>query len=81
MNTNMHGRAVRRIEYIDGPLGNPQFWEQGLKWTAGQSMVLSATYHGDRDEFWLVLRDADGKELERRRAATVERIVWMEPLP
>lgn len=74
--TPLH-QQVRRIEFVDGPSGNPGIWDHNY----GQRIELSATYHGDRDEFWLVLRDGEGNEVERRRAATVDRIVWMEPQP
>jgi hypothetical protein len=73
----MHGRKVRRVEFTDGPSGDPDIWPNAR----GQTIEFSATYHGDRDEFWLLLRDGDGNELERRNARHVERIVWEEPQP
>jgi hypothetical protein len=73
----MHGRKVRRVEFVDGPSGNPGIWDS----RTGQRIEFIATYHGDHDESWLLLRDGDGNELERRNARFVERIVWEEPKP
>lgn len=46
---------------------------------------LSATYHGDRGEFWLLVKDSDGQEVERYNAKLLLGIAWekiqTEPKP
>ena len=41
---------------------------------------MSATYHGDRDEFWIVQSDAKGNEVARHNTRYVESFVWVEPI-
>ncbi|MEY4387677.1 MAG: hypothetical protein RLY20_2960 [Verrucomicrobiota bacterium] len=39
------------------------------------NLSLNASYHGDRDEFWIVV-EKEGKETERINARMVTSIVW-----
>lgn len=41
----------------------------------GYSLVLSATYHGDRDEFWVLLLKGED-EVARYNCRDVSEIVW-----
>lgn len=84
MNTTMHGKPIARIDFIDGPSGNPHFCERGEPerqpyhgFYHRAFMLLSASHHGDHDEFWVVFVDAEGKELARRNARACEHIVWL----
>lgn len=43
---------------------------------AGHTLQFEQTYHGDRDEHWIIERDALGKEVARHNARHVTSIVW-----
>lgn len=73
MNTSMHGKI---IDYIDlNPAwtqgGNPERISSGRDHT----LQLSVTYHGDRDEVWIVLGNSDG-EVARYNPRGVQHIRW-----
>lgn len=73
MNTSMHGKKIQQIIFPGGPgLGDPVVRSGPL----GQ-LELSATYHGDREEFW-ILQIKDGIEIARHNTRLVESIVWAE---
>lgn len=73
MNTSMHGKS---IDYIDL---NPMWTQSGnperIKAGNGITLTLSALYHGDRDEFWIVVSEG-GKELARYNPRGVQHIRW-----
>jgi len=74
MNISMHGKKIKRVDWPDS--GE----ELGRHLPAGDQhgeLTLSATYHGDRDEFWIV-RTKDGKEVARHNARYAESIVWAD---
>ena len=69
MTTKMNGKPIEQFWLCDGKpglLGNEL------------SAHLSATYHGDRDEFWVVVTK-DWEELERHNARHILSIVWSKP--
>jgi len=73
MNVNMHGKS---INYIDlNPVwtqsGNPERIEAGN----GITLSLSATYHGDHDEFWVVELKGD-REVRRFSTRGIQHIRW-----
>lgn len=41
------------------------------------NLELSATYHGDRDEFWVVNKGTDGVEKERFNCRSISKIEWL----
>lgn len=70
MNTKMDGREVTQFMHTAAD-GNPYRLEVG-SWIPDnygaapimiKSIHLSATYHGDRDEFWVVAVCEDGSEV------------------
>lgn len=64
MNIQMHGKKIRKVFLPDQTELNGDMW-------------LSATYHGDRDEFWIV-SETDGVEIQRTNARHVETIIWAD---
>ena len=84
MNFDHDGKKIARIDFVDGPSGNPHFCESGPPERAPYHgfyhrgfMHFSITNHGDHDELWVVITDADGKELARRAARACDHIVWL----
>jgi hypothetical protein len=74
MNVGMHGRKIKFISWPDS--GE----ETGRCLPAGEQygdLTLSATYHGDRDEFWIV-QTKDGREIGRHNAKYIESITWAD---
>lgn len=68
MNTNMNGRMVKHIAFSNGEMISPR---EGIK------LKLSATHHGDHDEFWVVEFDND-KEVSRHNCKHLETITWSD---
>lgn len=81
MNTEMHGKPAQSIEFYDTMAGNPVEWKAGV--VVNREYIarveLSATHHGDHDEFWFVAIDANGNEIARRNAKYVEHVTWVRP--
>lgn len=42
----------------------------------GHTLQFESSYHGDRDEHWIIERDALGKEVARHNARHVATIEW-----
>ncbi len=69
MNPNENnGRKIKGIIWAD----RPAFWAQ--KHDIG-NLVFCSTYHGDRDEHWVV-ELKDGKEVARHNPRYIESIIW-----
>jgi hypothetical protein len=77
MNTRMHGKPVAAI-YFAGGVGNEYGNPEVIRSDSKRTMHLSATHHGDHDQFWIVECDGD-KEVRRHRASHVDSITWAEP--
>ncbi len=74
MNVGMNGKKIKTIFWPDTES------EQWRHMTVGEDcegMHLSATHHGDRDEFWIIVTK-DGKEFRRYNPRYVESIEWDE---
>lgn len=74
MNTNMHMKPIKAVYWPDTEA------EQGRHLITGDecgNLYLSATYHGDRDEFWIV-QEKNGVEVARHNPAFVETIQWAD---
>lgn len=73
MNTKMHGKSIDYIEL------NPMWTQSGnperVAARSGVALTLSATHHGDHDQFWIVMTDK-GKEVARYNPRGVEHIRW-----
>lgn len=74
MDTRMHGRRIKYIEL------DPHWTQHGNPESVGLyepvDLHLSATYHGDHDQFWVVA-SKDGKEVARYSARSIQHIVWL----
>jgi hypothetical protein len=75
VNTSMHGQLIDYIEL------NPAWTQHGnperVYSRDGMTLRLSATHHGDHDQFWIVLSSSTGVELTRYNPRGVERIQWL----
>ena len=74
MDTSWNGRKINAVYWPDTEA------EQGRCLVAGDQcgdLWLSATYHGDRDEFWIV-QEKSGVEVARHNMRLVESIQWAE---
>lgn len=74
MNVSMNGKPIAAIYFsagVGGYSGNPE----RIRTIGDQQLSLSATYHGDHDEFWVV-RSVNGKETDRYRCSHVDHIEW-----
>jgi hypothetical protein len=73
MNTKMHGKSIDYIEL------NPMWTQHGhperVTSANGIMLSLSATHHGDHDQFWIVASEG-GKEVARYNPSGVEHIRW-----
>lgn len=72
MNKSMNGKAIEAIYWTTSTWsGNPE------RVTAkdGKTLHLSATYHGDHEQFWVIECD-NGQEVARHNAKTVDTIRW-----
>jgi len=73
VNTKMNGKLIDYIEL--NPMwtqsGNPERISSGN----GCALTLSATHHGDHDQFWIVLVK-EGVEVARYNPRGVEHIRW-----
>jgi hypothetical protein len=73
VNTEMDGRRINVIDITQSTVsGNPERYASG----SGRQLALSATFHGDRDEFWVV-ETIDGVETRRWNAKAVAYIEWV----
>lgn len=75
MNTSMHGRAIASVQFVGG-VGNEYGNPETVRADGRRTLHLSATYHGDHDEFWVV-ESLDGKEHRRFLARHCDVITWM----
>ena len=71
MTTAMDGKAISRIWFIADNGENIQA-------DSVFSLELSATHHGDRDDFWIVQKK-DGVEIARHNPRAISTIEWREP--
>ena len=68
MNTKMNGKKVDSVVFSNGDTIRSQ---------DGNNLVLSATHHGDHDEFWVIATD-EGEERARHNCRHIESIQWAE---
>lgn len=73
MNTEMNGKPISEVWFP----GDGNSLNQRMRSNEDGNLTLSATYHGDHDEFWIV-RTKDGKELSRVNVRYVTEIIWAE---
>ena len=71
MNTEMHGRQIKRI-WFNGANGDETIAADGQR-----TLRLSATYHGDRDEFW-VEEYFNACEVARYNCKFIASIIWAD---
>lgn len=66
---DMNGKAVKAVMF-PGSLESCH--------GTNNTMTFESSYHGDRDEHWIVKRTAEGKEIARYNARLAESITWAE---
>lgn len=71
MNTSMNGKKISTIG-LTGSNGELQHFAGDFE--------LSASHHGDHDEFWVVVRH-EGSEVARYNVRHIGHIVWEGPKP
>ena len=77
MNVGMHGKAIKKIYFDGSGIGNEVVWlEAGDFPGVNRSLSLSATHHGDHDEFWVVEK-LEGKEVARHSVRNIANIIWL----
>jgi hypothetical protein len=73
MNTNMHGKKIEMIIFS----GESSYQIMQIKSENGHQLSLSATYHGDHDQFWVVeTLEPEGREIARYNPRLIETIIW-----
>jgi hypothetical protein len=79
MNTNMHGKEINLFDVHPcwTQHGNPERIASGR----GRKLNLSATHHGDHDQFWIIETNQDGWEVRRWHASAVAHIEWVTANP
>ena len=71
----MHGKLIDEITLPDSQEAAGQYLESGR----GDQLHLSATHHGDHDEFWVVLsRRISGREVSRYNTRYLLSIKWAD---
>ena len=75
MNISMDGKQIKSVCWTDTESEQGRCLPSGLN---GCRLYLSATYHGDRDEFWVVA-EKDGHEIARHNIKYIESIEWEQP--
>lgn len=71
MTTNDHGKKIREIWYA----GDGNALDTCVKTNEIQKLELSAMHHGDRDEFWVIVKRG-GVEVERFNVRQLSNIIW-----
>ena len=69
MNTEMNGKQIASVCWIN------EHGDSVIKAKDQKTLALSATYHGDRDEFWVVEYD-DMQEVARHNCRNIASINW-----
>ena len=72
MNIKMNGKKIYQVWWPDTETQQ----DSNIKTGRNRILELSATHHGDHDEFWIVEMNADRKELARHNSRYVETIIW-----
>lgn len=74
MNTSMHGKKIRSIVFS----GESSYQIETIVSGGLLQLELSATHHGDHDQFWVV-KKFDGLEVARYNPRLIETIEWATP--
>ena len=75
MNTELNGRPIATVWWPRDNSGPARHMNADPK--QGHEIILSATYHGDHDEFWIVEK-VNGVETQRHNPRYVETIIWKD---
>ena len=75
MTTQDHGKRISEIWYSGD--GNTLDRRVKSDKVFGIELKLSATHHGDHDEFWVLLKN-NNREIERYNVKYLSRIIWAE---
>ena len=72
MNTKiMNGKLIAKVVWPDS---------SSMEANDERGLHMSATYHGDRDEFWIVESDEKGNEIRRHNPKYADCWEWVEPI-
>jgi len=71
----MDGKKIAEIYFEGGP-GNFEGSPARIVSAKGTTLHLSATFHGDHDQFW-VIESRDGKEVARHAVRSIASIYWL----
>lgn len=74
MNIEMHGKKIAAVYWPESGTETGRC----LKACNRLDLYLSATFHGDHDEIWIVQVD-DGIETARHNPRYVESVTWVHP--
>lgn len=72
MNLGMHGKEIDRIATSEGCF----IYSGRMSGKDSTRLEMCATYHGDRDEYWVIRVDHEGTEMARWNARTLHAIEW-----
>lgn len=71
----MHGKLIDEVTWPSTEEESGQF----LHSIRGNQLHLSATHHGDHDEFWILMsRKISGREISRYNVRYVKSIKWAD---
>ncbi len=77
MNIEMHGKLIKSVVFA-----LPENYSETLKASDAVLLEMSATFHGDHDEFWIIeCHKIDGKfmEVKRHNLKYVDSFTWDIP--
>ena len=75
MNTKtMNGKLIAWVQFPDKA-------QSSITASDDIGLHMSATYHGDHDQFWIVESDKYGNEVGRINPRYVDSFAWVEPIP
>lgn len=72
MNIEMHGKRIKEVRWPDN---GAKIGERLVSGISADDIYMSATRHGDREEFWIVVV-RNGKEVSRENPRYVKTIFW-----
>lgn len=72
MDTSMHGKRIASIVFS----GESSYQIETIVAAGPLTLELSATHHGDHDQFWIV-KKFQGLEITRYNPRLIETINWM----
>ncbi len=72
MNSSMNGKEIAYAEFA----GVDARGVEQILAPKGGKLIFSASFHGDREEFWILIQNRDGTEIKRANCKCVRSIEW-----